>query len=158
MVNSAYRIEPRQGGLSCLQAGTWSTPALCDVIICITNKSGYGLRMYMYHLYIHFRIHIRFFVSWHIIRSISVCCVRVVMRMCLRQHDTTPKPGSQPKTCTSVLLTLCKGISLLCDEGLIDRFDCWFKIFILNTDDDIKLRRTLIDHLNIDTFVCKSSK
>ena len=56
------------------------------------------------------------------------------------------------------ILTLCKGISLLCDEGLIDRFNRWFKIFILNTDDDIKLRRTLIDHLNIDTFVCKSSK
>ena len=24
------------------------------------TKSGYGLRMYMYRLYIHFRIHIRF--------------------------------------------------------------------------------------------------
>ena len=54
--------------------------------------------------------------------------------------------------------TLCKGISLLCDEGLIDRFNRWFKIFIFNTDDDIKLRRTLIDHLDIDALVCESSE
>ena len=50
--------------------------------------------MYSYNAYIHSRIHIFFYVSSLIIRSISVCCVRVVMRMCLLQHDTTLKAGS----------------------------------------------------------------
>ena len=35
------------------------------------------------------------------------------MRMCLLQHDTTQKPGSQPKThARPSSLTLCKGESL----------------------------------------------
>ena len=33
------KVNPGRGGLSCLQAGTWSTPALCDVIISRTNKT-----------------------------------------------------------------------------------------------------------------------
>ena len=108
------KVNPGRGGLSCLQAGTWSTPALCDVIICRTNKRGYGLRMYSYNAYIHSRIHILFYVSSLIIRSISVCCVRVVMRMCLRQHDTTQKPGSQPSTCASVLTYAVQGYKFIC--------------------------------------------
>ena len=40
VVNSACsKINPGRGGLSCLQAGTWSTPALCDVVISRTNKT-----------------------------------------------------------------------------------------------------------------------
>ena len=39
-------------------------------------KRRYGLRMYTYNAYIHSRIHIFFYVSSLIIRSISVCCVR----------------------------------------------------------------------------------
>ena len=67
--------------------------------------------MYSYNAYIHSRIHIFFYVSSLIIRSISVCCVRVVMRMCLRQHDTTQSRGSQPKTCASVLTYAVQGLS-----------------------------------------------
>ena len=32
------KVNPGRGGLSCLQAGTWSTPALYDVVISRTNQ------------------------------------------------------------------------------------------------------------------------
>ncbi len=42
------------------------------------------------------------------------------------------------------------------NEDVIDCLDCSLEVIIGNTDDDIKLARTLVDHLDIDIAVSKS--
>ncbi len=44
---------------------------------------------------------------------LSVCYAVAPRAMCLLLHDTIQKAGSQPKTCASVSLTLCKGSCLI---------------------------------------------
>ena len=73
--------------------------------------------MYSYNAYIHSRIHIFFYVSSLIIRSISVCCVRVVMRMCLLQHDTTQSRAHTLLTCASAFTYAVQGLYKFCNPA-----------------------------------------